>query len=183
MATPNGGYAKRPLWQWILLYVVIAVIVYGVAYYIISGSGNTPYNTNTAYNAPTNQAATNTTSNTPSSSTTNTPTQAGTSTGTYTYNGLTYDQARALVSYRFQFDNKCNGSTSPTSFGELNVKQGDQIMLENHGDASQVLALGNDSHTVPAGGFVVVKAPKVTKATGLYITCNGGGAGNIFVNP
>lgn len=28
------GYGKRPLWQWILLYVVIAVIVYGLIYYV-----------------------------------------------------------------------------------------------------------------------------------------------------
>jgi hypothetical protein len=28
------GYGKRPAWQWILIYVVIAVIVYGLIYLI-----------------------------------------------------------------------------------------------------------------------------------------------------
>lgn len=27
-----GGYGKRPLWFWILIYVVIAIIVYGLVY-------------------------------------------------------------------------------------------------------------------------------------------------------
>jgi hypothetical protein len=28
------GYGKRPMWQWVLLYVIIAVIVYGAVYLI-----------------------------------------------------------------------------------------------------------------------------------------------------
>lgn len=28
------GYGKRPLWQWIVIYLVIAVVVYGLVYYI-----------------------------------------------------------------------------------------------------------------------------------------------------
>ncbi len=39
----KGGYGKRPLWQWILIYVVIAIVVYGLIYVIFihksSGSG------------------------------------------------------------------------------------------------------------------------------------------------
>lgn len=27
------GYGKRPVWQWILIYVVIAIIVYGLIYF------------------------------------------------------------------------------------------------------------------------------------------------------
>ncbi len=30
----KGGYGKRPVWQWVLIYVVLAVIVYGVIYFI-----------------------------------------------------------------------------------------------------------------------------------------------------
>lgn len=31
---PQGkGYGKRPLWQWIVIYVVIGGIVYGAVYY------------------------------------------------------------------------------------------------------------------------------------------------------
>lgn len=33
-ASKKGGYGRRPLWQWILLYVVIgAVVYYGIYYY------------------------------------------------------------------------------------------------------------------------------------------------------
>jgi plastocyanin len=31
----NNGYRKRPLWQWILIYVVIAAVVYGLIYYFV----------------------------------------------------------------------------------------------------------------------------------------------------
>jgi flagellar basal body-associated protein FliL len=29
----NNYYSKRPLWQWILIYIVIGAIVYGAIYY------------------------------------------------------------------------------------------------------------------------------------------------------
>jgi hypothetical protein len=39
---PSKGYGKRPMWQWILLYVVVAIIVYGVIYLVfIHKSGGT----------------------------------------------------------------------------------------------------------------------------------------------
>ncbi|HZZ98811.1 MAG TPA: hypothetical protein VFG51_02655 [Candidatus Saccharimonadia bacterium] len=28
------GYGKRPMWQWVLIYVVIGGILYAVAYYV-----------------------------------------------------------------------------------------------------------------------------------------------------
>lgn len=28
-----AGYGKRPLWQWILIYLVIGAVVYGAIYY------------------------------------------------------------------------------------------------------------------------------------------------------
>lgn len=31
----KSGYGKRPLWQWIVLYVVIGGIVYGLIYYFV----------------------------------------------------------------------------------------------------------------------------------------------------
>lgn len=42
----NKGYGKRPLWQWILLYVVVGGILYYLAYLLFfhggsSGSGYT----------------------------------------------------------------------------------------------------------------------------------------------
>ncbi len=33
--SPKKGYGKRPLWQWILLYVIIAAVVYGAVYYFV----------------------------------------------------------------------------------------------------------------------------------------------------
>ncbi len=30
---PTKAYGKRPIWQWVLLYVIIAIIVYGLIYY------------------------------------------------------------------------------------------------------------------------------------------------------
>ncbi len=40
------GYGKRPVWQWIVLYVVIAIIVYGIIYLIFfrhSGTSHSGY--------------------------------------------------------------------------------------------------------------------------------------------
>ena len=31
----QGGYGKRPLWQWVLLYIVIAAVAYGLIYYFL----------------------------------------------------------------------------------------------------------------------------------------------------
>ena len=46
----GSGYGKRPLWQWILLYLVIGGIIYWAIYYFYfmpkNGSGN-PYGTTT----------------------------------------------------------------------------------------------------------------------------------------
>jgi len=32
--SPPKGYGKRPVWQWVVLYVIVAVIVYGLIYYL-----------------------------------------------------------------------------------------------------------------------------------------------------
>lgn len=32
----SNGYGKRPLWQWIVLYVVLGAIVYGAIYYFMT---------------------------------------------------------------------------------------------------------------------------------------------------
>ena len=34
-ANTKIGYGKRPLWQWIILYVIIGAIVYGLIYYFV----------------------------------------------------------------------------------------------------------------------------------------------------
>ena len=34
------GYGKRPTWQWVLIYLIIAAVVYGVIYYIFMRDSN-----------------------------------------------------------------------------------------------------------------------------------------------
>jgi hypothetical protein len=42
-----GGYGKRPMWQWIAIYLVVGVIVYGLIYYFVfyNQKSSSPYNT------------------------------------------------------------------------------------------------------------------------------------------
>ena len=46
-----GGYGKRPLWQWVLIYIVIGGIVYGLVYYFVFAKNST-YNYGTSQQAP-----------------------------------------------------------------------------------------------------------------------------------
>jgi flagellar basal body-associated protein FliL len=32
---PSKGYGKRPVWQWIAIYLVVAIVVYGLIYYFV----------------------------------------------------------------------------------------------------------------------------------------------------
>jgi plastocyanin len=51
------GYGKRPLWQWVLLYVVIGLVIYGLVYYFVLAKNGNGYNNNSAivpsYTSPT----------------------------------------------------------------------------------------------------------------------------------
>ncbi len=40
---PTKGYGKRPTWQWILIYVIVAAIVYAIIYllFIRKSGGST----------------------------------------------------------------------------------------------------------------------------------------------
>ena len=49
----KGGYGKRPLWQWIVIYAVVGVVIYGAVYYFFlakkggyssGGAQSAPYN-------------------------------------------------------------------------------------------------------------------------------------------
>lgn len=52
-------YGKRPLWQWILIYVVVAGVLYGLIYYfVIAKKGG--YTTNTTNSAQTAASTTST---------------------------------------------------------------------------------------------------------------------------
>ena len=36
------GYNKRPVWQWVVIYIIVAVILYGLAYLIFFHKSGTP---------------------------------------------------------------------------------------------------------------------------------------------
>jgi hypothetical protein len=39
----KGGYGKRPMWQWLLIYLIIGGIAYFVIYYFFMQGGSSPY--------------------------------------------------------------------------------------------------------------------------------------------
>lgn len=50
----SNGYGKRPMWQWVLLYVVIAVILYGAFYYFfLAKKGGYSTSSSNPYSSPT----------------------------------------------------------------------------------------------------------------------------------
>ena len=43
---PAKGYGKRPVWQWVVIYLIVAIVVYGLVYLIFfhnSGSTGSGY--------------------------------------------------------------------------------------------------------------------------------------------
>jgi len=42
----KSAYGKRPLWQWVAIYIVIGAIVYGVVYYFVFANKGGYSNTN-----------------------------------------------------------------------------------------------------------------------------------------
>lgn len=39
----SGSYGKRPVWQWVVIYLIAAIIVYGIIYLVFfhKGGGST----------------------------------------------------------------------------------------------------------------------------------------------
>jgi hypothetical protein len=37
---PTKGYGKRPAWQWVVLYIIVAVVVYGLIYLLFIHKGS-----------------------------------------------------------------------------------------------------------------------------------------------
>lgn len=55
----GSAYGKRPLWQWVLLYVVLGGVAYGLIYYFfLSKNGASVYNQSGQYSAPQTTAPT-----------------------------------------------------------------------------------------------------------------------------
>ena len=49
----SGGYNKRPLWQWLIIYVILGAIIYGVIYYFfLNKSGYNYSKSSSQYTAP-----------------------------------------------------------------------------------------------------------------------------------
>lgn len=40
---PPKGYGKRSVWQWVLLYIIVAIVLYGLAYLIFFHKSGTTY--------------------------------------------------------------------------------------------------------------------------------------------
>lgn len=59
-STNTSSYNKRPMWQWVVLYLLIAVVLYGAFYYFFLAKKGA-YNSNTSqtpvYTSPTQSAA------------------------------------------------------------------------------------------------------------------------------
>ncbi len=44
-ANSGYGYGKRPLWQWVAIYAVVGIVVYGLIYYfVLAKKGGNSYN-------------------------------------------------------------------------------------------------------------------------------------------
>lgn len=92
---------------------------------------------------------------------------------------LTYAEALNIYKgsgYFFQFVN-CHGSP-----GSLTMKVGTKFMIDNRDSVARTIVIqGATSYKVPAYNFTIAIAPQ---NPGLYyITCNGGGAARITVQP
>ena len=37
------SYGKRPLWQWVLIYLIVAAVIYGLIYYFVMARGGGGY--------------------------------------------------------------------------------------------------------------------------------------------
>lgn len=58
--TANGGYNKRPLWQWIVIYVILGAIVYaGVYYFFLNKNNGYKNKSSMEYSTPSLSAAMN----------------------------------------------------------------------------------------------------------------------------
>lgn len=80
------------------------------------------------------------------------------------------------VGYYFQFAD-CHGLP-----GSLTLKKGKKFMLDNRDNKSRKIAIvGGQSFTIGAYNFAIATAP--SKAGTHYITCDGGGAASILVQP
>ncbi|MEK7545462.1 MAG: hypothetical protein AAB554_00120 [Patescibacteria group bacterium] len=90
--------------------------------------------------------------------------------GNYPKKGLPYIES----GYRFQFTD-CHGSP-----GTLTVKRGKYFLLDNRDEKAVTIGLAGQSYKIGPYGVAVAA---VWKAGTHQITCNGGGAASLVVQP
>lgn len=49
----KNGYGKRPLWQWVVIYLIIGIILYGAVYYLFLAKKGGYNSSNPSYTSPT----------------------------------------------------------------------------------------------------------------------------------
>ncbi|TAN33050.1 hypothetical protein EPN28_03560 [Patescibacteria group bacterium] len=104
-------------------------------------------------------------------------TGTGAKTGVSPSATLSYTKALSIYrksGYYYQFY-KCKGTP-----GSLTMKKGKQFMLDNRDAKAHTVAFGKQSYYVPKYGFAIATAKYVGK---FFITCDGGGAAQILVEP
>lgn len=56
MTDEQTGYGKRPLWQWVAIYIVVGAVVYGLIYYFVfAKQGGYNYGTDSSDETTTSQ--------------------------------------------------------------------------------------------------------------------------------
>lgn len=90
---------------------------------------------------------------------------------------LTYAQALKIYrtsGYYLQIDS-CRGRP-----GIMTIKKGSKFMIDNRDPLAVKIGLGGKNYLIPKYGFTIISADRV----GInYLTCNGGGAAQINVQP
>ncbi len=134
------GYGKRPLWQWIVLYIIIAGVVYGLVYYFFFAKGGYSYGTSNTYNYGTQTIPQN--SNAPVSNQTQ-PTAQPTSAPTPTPVAPAAPKTVSVVINNFAF--------SPQ---QLTVKAGTKVTWKNNDSVAHTVTSNSgafDSGTLNTG--------------------------------
>lgn len=161
------------------IYIAIAgAIVLLVLFLIFRNKGNTGED-QLDTGLPPQDAVTNSATSTPSSTIpTKNPTPVKTSPTPLSATQKYLDAIRIYknTGYYFQFVD-CHGLP-----GTLTMKKGKKFMLDNRDATSRRIAIsGGQSFKITAYNFAIATAP--TKAGTHYITCDGGGAATIVVQP
>jgi len=113
----KATYGKRPLWQWVILYVVVAIAIYGLIYYFVLAKKGGSYNSNTAV-APTAMQTSPTQNPTATSSATGTQKFSDSNDFQYAYKifpgTLSTASKQAMAGFAFTTKAMPDGSTQVT---------------------------------------------------------------------